>query len=155
MGDRNRFLILADFIHRNFKPCNVADVAGGNGFLSYYLNIFGFNSSVIDPRKSSLPREFRNKVKINYSNNKFTSQIASNFDLVIGLHPDGATKEICKSALIKPIVIIPCCNYWNEEQGNNIYSKCINFLKNNRISYWETTLSMSGKNNVIITYGVK
>jgi uncharacterized UPF0146 family protein len=49
MGDSNRFLVFAKFIARNYKPCKVADVAGGIGLLSHYLKEMSFDSTVIDP----------------------------------------------------------------------------------------------------------
>lgn len=42
--------------------------------------------------------------------------MASYYDLVIGLHPDEATRSVVESALIRPVVIILRCNFWSEKK---------------------------------------
>ncbi|MEX2393105.1 MAG: hypothetical protein WD826_01365, partial [Actinomycetota bacterium] len=41
---------------------------------------------------------------------------ASYYDLVIGLHPDEATRAVVEAALVGPVLIVPCCNFWDEAQ---------------------------------------
>ena len=33
-------------------------------------------------------------------------------DVIIGLHPDDALREVVNSARVRPVVVVPCCNFW-------------------------------------------
>ncbi len=46
MGDNRRFEVTARFIADNYRPCRVADVAGGRGNLSKELTKHGFECTV-------------------------------------------------------------------------------------------------------------
>lgn len=161
MGDNHRFQVLSDFISRNFKPCKVADVAGGTGVLSYHLALKGFHPSVIDPRKSDLPKEYRSKynrsrISIQRFRQEFIPAFSTNFDLIVGLHPDQATEPICQAVVRfkKSAVIVPCCYYWSgikrNEANRDMASKIEGFFASHGINYWETTLPMNGKNIAIV-----
>src|SRR5262249_28768207 len=41
---------------------------------------------------------------------------AGYYDLVIGLHPDQALREVVHSALVRPTVVVPCCNFWRTDE---------------------------------------
>ena len=41
---------------------------------------------------------------------------AGYYDLIVGLHPDEATRAVAEAALVRPAVLIPCCNFWSEEK---------------------------------------
>jgi len=147
MGDTRRFEVLASFISRNFKPCKVADVAGGTGLLSYFLLQYGFTPTVIDPRNSNLLREFRRYAhKISRIRSEFSSNMAVDFDLIIGLHPDGATKAICESG--KPCVVVPCCNFW--KRGSDIILIVRDYFQRHFHNWFETSLPINGKNTVFV-----
>lgn len=34
--------------------------------------------------------------------------------MAIGLHPDEATRPEVERALIRPVIIVSCCNYWDK-----------------------------------------
>jgi hypothetical protein len=36
------------------------------------------------------------------------------YDLVVGLHPDEALRAVAQAASLRPVVLIPCCNFWSE-----------------------------------------
>lgn len=111
-GDENRFQVLAEFIYETFgkKIKYIADVAGGQGSLTRILNKkYNYVSEVIDPRHYTVKG-------ISHRESEYNSDMASFYDLIVGLHPDEATKEVVKSAFIKPTIIIPCCNHWDEER---------------------------------------
>ena len=38
------------------------------------------------------------------------------YDLIVGLHPDEATRAVAEAALIRPAVLIPCCNFWSAQK---------------------------------------
>lgn len=127
MGDSKRFSIVAEFIFKNFPPSKypkVADVAGGMGYLSLALKEKGYTPTIIDPRKSNLHKKDRKKTKhrkpFERMVKNYTPELAQNFDLIIGLHPDGATEALART-INKPVVIIPCCNYWSgpEKHGTS------------------------------------
>lgn len=110
-GDPQRFEVLADFISerfgRNIKY--IADVAGGQGMLCRVLNKHNYQAEVVDPRGWAL-KGVSNRPE------EYNAEMASYYDLIVGLHPDEATKEIAKSTKIRPTILIPCCNFWDRSQ---------------------------------------
>ncbi len=38
--------------------------------------------------------------------------MADYYDVIIGLHPDDALREVVNSARVRPVVVVPCCNFW-------------------------------------------
>lgn len=163
MGDSRRFLLTAEFIRSHFAPCRVADVAGGTGMLSYYLTLWGFDCTVIEPCISDFAKDARQDVSrkllhIARIREKFTPELAAlhSFDLLVGLHPDQATEPLCHAAISSPAVIIPCCKFWQgvESHGSpSMLETCRRFLRKNNVAFWETTINMNGCKNVIISLG--
>ena len=47
---------------------------------------------------------------------EFDPQLATYYDLVVGLHPDEALHAVAGAALVRPTILIPCCNFWSEEK---------------------------------------
>lgn len=143
MGDSRRFEVTAKFIARNFNPCSVADVAGGRGSLSKELVKYGFECTVIDPRHNQMPG-------LKAMHRKFDHSLARKFDLVVGLHPDEATEELCVVAASGVrTVIVPCCNMWRgiENHGSGSLANTIRlYLGKHNVDWWETILPMNGKN---------
>lgn len=112
-GDAGRFEAVADLVVERFygnKNNNVhyiADVAGGQGVLSRILTKkYSFASEVIDPRIYGLKG-------VAHRQEYYTSEMADFYDLIVGLHPDGALRPVVESSLYKPTILIPCCNYWS------------------------------------------
>ena len=107
MGDSNRFIIFADFIQKHFNNCEkILDVAGFLGWLTYELIKRGYQVTVIDP-KIKIKNNNVSKIK-KYYNDEID---ISDYDLIVGLHPDGATEYIVKNAIQnnKRFAVIPCC----------------------------------------------
>lgn len=111
-GDPDRFPALVALIDERFDNDlrYVADVAGGQGMLSKLLKKrLNLAAEVIDPRGHRI-RGVAGYEQL------FKAENASYYDLVVGLHPDQATQEIVKSALVTKTIIVPCCNYWDRRE---------------------------------------
>lgn len=111
-GDPERFAVLADFIADRYwrSVTYIADVAGGQGMLTRILTKkYNYACEVIDPRVNVLKG-----VKSRAC--EFDVSLASYYDLIIGLHPDEATRAVAEAARIRPAIIVPCCNFWSEEK---------------------------------------
>jgi hypothetical protein len=111
-GDPTRFRVLAAFVAAEFagEARFVADVAGGQGLLARELSKrHGFEVDVIDPRPGKLTGVSR-RPEI------FRSEMADYYDLIVGLHPDEATAEIAHAAACRPVVLVPCCNFWSQDR---------------------------------------
>lgn len=84
----------------------VADVAGGQGMLARILTKrYGCVAEVIDPRGWAL-RGVQSRQE------DYSPDMADYYDLVVGLHPDEALRAVVDSARVRPVVVVPCCNFW-------------------------------------------
>lgn len=111
-GDPERFDVLASFIADRYGRSIrfVADVAGGQGMLARVLTKkFGYEASVVDPRGWALRG-------VDTHEAVFAPQDASYYDLIVGLHPDEATRAVAEAAVVRPVVLVPCCNFWDRSQ---------------------------------------
>lgn len=110
-GDPDRFQAVADVVASRFPEARTAaDVAGGQGMLARLLTKrHGIECDVIDPRGwvlrgiASRPEEYR-------------SDMAPYYDVIVGLHPDEALRDVVASARLRPVVVVPCCNFWTRER---------------------------------------
>lgn len=158
MGDSRRFDLFAKFIRDNFPNCkNIADVAGGQGYLQIALRNYGYNVITFDKRKGK--RSITGKFEYQYR--YFDSSVKGNFDLIVGMHPDEATDVIIVEAAKRniPFAIVPCCIKPSAVvyRGQYKYDEWVKHLKNvaQKLGYdvYEKQLKMSGRNLVI--YGRK
>ncbi len=146
-GDPNRFQILADFIGSNYagKIKRIADVGGGQGMLSRILSKkYNFECEVIDPRGWTL-------VGVNSRPEEYSSEMSSFYDLIVGLHPDEALKEVVNSAQSRPVVIIPCCNFWSRDEklGRDLLLERIgDYLRTKNINYQKIIFDFEGPKNI-------
>jgi hypothetical protein len=111
-GDERRFEIIAEYVYRRFGNSikYIADVAGGQGLLSRILNKkYNYEAEVIDPRGNTLRGVPSNR-------KEYSPDMARFYDLIIGLHPDEATRAVAESASERPVLLIPCCNEWDKTQ---------------------------------------
>ena len=158
MGDPNRFQVFSQFVARNFSPCKVADVAGGIGLTSHYLNLLDFQSTVIDPRRiqhsNNIPISYYHFTQLKRIRSEFNASMIPDYDLIVGLHPDQATEVIVHASRHVPIAVVPCCNFWTgvEDHGSPSLVSTISLCLNKHdIPFRQTALPMSGKNIVIWT----
>ena len=157
MGDNRRFDLFAKVVAKNFPPKNVsavADIAGGKGQLQIFLRRLGYHQVVtFDNRK----KEHRLK-GVMFQRQFFGQQVNSQFDLLLGLHPDEATDVIIVEAARRrvPFVVCPCCvlptasrfdrqplyRFWLEH--------LVSLAQRHSFNVLQTALPMAGKSNVII-----
>ncbi|MGQ9609576.1 MAG: hypothetical protein ACUVWN_09750 [bacterium] len=68
-----------------------------------------FVCELINPRPSCIKG-------INHHCEIFKADMAEYYDLLVGLHPDEALPELIKSALTRPVVLITCCNFGDDQK---------------------------------------
>lgn len=140
-GDKERFDVVARFVWETYgsNVKYIADVAGGQGMLSRVLSKkFNYESEVIDPREYVL-RGVSNR------QDYYDSGMADYYDLIIGLHPDQATRPVVESALVRPIIVVPCCNFWDRSRKlgrDALVGEISRYLKDNKIDYGITELGL-------------
>jgi len=110
-GDPTRFEVVAGFVAEHFPRARyVADVAGGQGMLARLLNKrHSLEAEVVDPRGWRLKG-------VGGREEEYVAAMADYYDLVIGLHPDQALREVVLSAERAPVLVVPCCNFWTRER---------------------------------------
>lgn len=145
-GAPHRFDVVAHFIGHYFGHSiqYIADVAGGQGMLTKLLNKwYNYEAEVIDlhgwRRKGAPGRE-----------EKFDSEMASYYDLVVGLHPDEATRAVAEAALVRPTIIVPCCNFWCDEKlGRDELVEAIEeFYDQHELAHRRILFPFSGPKNI-------
>jgi hypothetical protein len=70
---------------------------------------YNYDCEVIDPRGWTLKGVPGKPAELDPS-------LAEYYDLIVGLHPDEATRAVAEAALVRPAILIPCCNFWSEEK---------------------------------------
>ena len=145
-GDPKRFEVVAEFISGQFGHSvrYIADVAGGRGMHARILNKkYNYECEVVDPRGWVL-KGVPNRQQA------FVPDMAPYYDLIVGLHPDEATRAVATAALIRPAILIPCCNFWSEEKlGRDELVAAIEvYYRQNGVSYERVTFGFRGPKNI-------
>lgn len=104
MADKRRFDLFARFLVKRFDGPRVYDVAGGMGKLNEALTKHGRRVTTFDRRHKRLP--------VHYQERLFTLAEPCHCDLIVGMHPDGATRIIVEYAARHaiPFAVVPCCS---------------------------------------------
>jgi len=70
----------------------------------------------------------------------------------VGLHPDGALRELGEAALIRPVVMIPCCNFWDDQRrGQRELLEAIeDFYRKHSVRFERVVLDFKGPKNIAI-----
>jgi hypothetical protein len=104
MADKRRFDLFARFLVDRFAVPRVYDIAGGQGRLNEALTRLGCTVTTFDLRHKRLP--------VRYAERLFTLEEPCECDLVVGMHPDGATRIIIEYAAHHrlPFAVVPCCS---------------------------------------------
>lgn len=151
-GDDARFEEVAAFIYDRFGPSirYIADVAGGQGLLSRILNKkYNYESEVIDPRHYQL-------VGVKNRECEYRSDMAGFYDLVVGLHPDEATRDVVESAKTTRVLVVPCCNFWDKSRklgAKELVADIEKWLDENGIRYEIVPFRFTGPKHVGILTG--
>lgn len=146
-GDPVRFEAVAHFIGQNYqgRVKRIADVAGGQGMLCRILSKkYNFDCEVVDPRGWAL-------LGISSRQEEYKAEIADYYDLIVGIHPDEALKEVVYSALVRPVLVIPCCNFWSEDETlgrDTLLSKIEEFYKENGVTYKRVIFDFQDPKNI-------
>ncbi|MET0402106.1 MAG: hypothetical protein ABW123_06860 [Cystobacter sp.] len=104
MADKRRFDLFAQFLVGRFAAPRVFDIAGGQGRLNEALSRLGRTVTTFDGRHKHLP--------VRYEQRMFTLEEPCECDLLVGMHPDGATRIIIEYAARHrlPFAVVPCCS---------------------------------------------
>ena len=105
MADKRRFDLFAGFLTERFGASRrIYDVAGGMGKLNDALTRLGHEVTTFDTRHKHLPVRYERRI--------FTLDEPCAADLVVGMHPDGATRVILQYAAKHslPFAVVPCCS---------------------------------------------
>ena len=118
---RFRFQLMHEWIRQEFPKCRVADVGGGKGLLAYLLIRDGFDATVIDPVRQSLPRKFRDltgrrvgippDADVPRIARPYSLETGRKFDLLIAMHAHGVNMSILDTVarMGTSCVLMPCC----------------------------------------------
>ena len=145
-GDPGRFQAVASFIHDRYGRTvhTIADVAGGQGMLCRILRKkFNYESEVVDARGWTLKG-------VPCRQEDFDPSMADYYDLIIGLHPDEATRAVAQAALIRPTILIPCCNFWSEGKlGRDELLEAIeDYYRKHYVAFERVPFSFRGPKNI-------
>lgn len=145
-GDPERFEVVSEFICDRYGRSvqYIADVAGGQGMLCRILRKkYNYDCEVIDPRGWTLRGVPGRTVELSLSE-------AGYYDLIVGLHPDEATRAVTQAALIRPAILIPCCNFWSDEKlGRDELIEAIeNYYRKQGVGFERVTFSFKGPKNI-------
>ncbi|MBI4158489.1 MAG: hypothetical protein HY505_02640 [Candidatus Yanofskybacteria bacterium] len=145
-GDPKRFEVITDFVISKYgkKIKYIADVAGGRGMLTRMLNKKNYEAEVVDPRGWALKG-------VPTREEEFNSEMADYYDLIIGLHPDEATRAVVESAKVSLTLIIPCCNFWDRSKTlgrDALIGEIENYYIENNIAYEKITFDFKGPMNI-------
>lgn len=145
-GDSARFEAVADYIAGRYRHSirYIADVAGGQGMLTRLLNHrYNYECEVVDPRGWTL-KGVANRAA------EFDPTLASYYDLIVGLHPDEAVRAVAQAALVRPVLLIPCCNFWSEEKlGRDALLEAIErYYRDHAVRYERVEFPFKGPKNI-------
>lgn len=145
-GDLERFAVLADFVADRYwrTIAFIADVAGGQGMLTRILTKkYNYDCEVVDPRAHVLKG-------VKSQEREFDAELALYYDLIIGLHPDEATRAVAEAALVRPTILVPCCNFWSEEKlGQEELLQAIEtYYREQGVAFERVTFPFQGPKNI-------
>jgi len=145
-GDPARFDVLAEYVYDRYGRSvqYIADVAGGQGMLTRILNKkYNYACEVVDPRGWVL-KGVPNRPE------EFDPTTATYYDLIIGLHPDEAMRQVAEAALVRPAVLIPCCNFWSEEKlgRDELVDAVAHYYDQHSVHYERVIFGFRGPKNI-------
>ena len=81
---------------------------------------------------------------------EFNPSMADFYDLIIGLHPDEATRSVVESAHLKPVIMIPCCKWWSDKKlgRDELIEEIENYYQKHQIKFEKVIFSFRGPKNI-------
>jgi len=145
-GDPARFHVVADLVYQRYgrSITYIADVAGGQGLLTRLLRKrYNYECEVVDPRGWTLTGVPARQQELDPS-------LATFYDLIIGLHPDEATGAVAQAALLRPTLLVPCCNFWSDERlgRDELVDAIAAYYRTHGVRYEILTLPFRGPKNI-------
>ena len=145
-GDPKRFEVVAEFVYNRYGRSihYIADVAGGQGMLCRILRKkYNYDCEVVDPRGWPLKGVPSQVVE-------FSPSAADYYDLIVGLHPDEAMRAVAAAALIRPTILIPCCNFWSDEKlGRDELIEAIeDYYRKHGVTFERVVFGFRGPRNI-------
>jgi hypothetical protein len=144
-GDVRRFNVVAAFIYDRYGQNihYIADVAGGQGMLCRILRKkYNYDCEVIDPRGNPLRG-------VTYRAEQLDASLVEYYDLIVGLHPDEATRAVAQAAIVRPTILIPCCNFWSSEKlgQQELLAAIETYYNAHRVEYERISFAFKGPKN--------
>jgi hypothetical protein len=143
MADKRRFDLFAAAIVAHFDAARIYDVAGGMGRLSQALAGLGRSVLTFDRRHKHLD--------VAYALRDFSLDEPCACELVVGMHPDGATRVIIEYAARHriPFAVVPCCS--DNGMSYKPWVRHLTDLAQTRgFAVQEVLLDMPGRNRVLL-----
>lgn len=145
-GDPKRFQVVAAYIARRYgrNVRYIADVAGGQGMLTRILcKKYNYECEVVDPRGWVLRG-------VGHREEEFNPAMATYYDLIVGLHPDEALRVVAQAALVRPAILVPCCNFWSTERlGRDELLEAIGeYYRAHDVRFERVTFAFRGPKNI-------
>lgn len=105
MADVRRFDLFAKLVTERFAAPRIWDIAGGQGRLNAALTALGREVTTFDNRWKRLPN-------LRYEERFLTMDEPCRCDLLVGMHPDDATRIAIEYAALHriPVAVVPCCS---------------------------------------------
>jgi hypothetical protein len=105
LADPRRFELMARLMTERFAAPRIWDIAGGQGRLNAALTALGREVTTFDNRWKRLPN-------LRYEERFLTLDEPCGCDLLVGMHPDGATRIAIEYAVLHriPVAVVPCCS---------------------------------------------
>jgi len=145
-GAPERFDVVAEFIYDRYGKGikHIADVAGGQGMLCRILRKkYNYDCEVVDPRGWTLRG-------VAAQGEEFAPSMAAYYDLIVGLHPDEATRAVAMAALVRPAILIPCCNFWSEEKlgRDELVEAIAAYYRQHKVRFERVIFAFKGPKNI-------
>lgn len=90
-------------------------------------------------------------VGVNSRPEEYDADMADYYDLIVGLHPDEALKPVVESAKVRPILVIPCCNFWDRSQKlgrDALVAEIEAYFRKEGIRFEKVTFNFKGPQNI-------
>ena len=104
---------------------------------------YNYECEVVDPRGWVLRG-------VDHRQEAFDPAGATYYDLIVGLHPDQALRVVAQAALVRPTILVPCCNFWSTEKlGRDELVEAIeDYYRQHHVRFERVTFDFKGPKNI-------